>query len=173
MDIVLTPMSAGRGAAFDAMLEEFRDAGETHVYQGDFAVAWQGYAAFYDLLSRMKAGGYPAPDIVPMDSYFIERGGRILGDLYIRPRLSPRLEKFGGHIGYRVRPGERNRGVATTALRLALQKLAAIGVEQALLTCRETNAASARVIEKCGGLRIEDSRSEYGISRRYWVPTAV
>jgi predicted acetyltransferase len=156
MDIVLTPMSADRGAEFDAMLEEFRAAGETHVYQGHFAVAWQGYAAFYELLSRMKAGGYPTPDIVPMDSYFVERGGCVLGDLYIRPRLSPRLEKLGGHIGYRVRPSERNRGVATTALRLALQKLAAIGVERALLTCRET-----------------DSESEYGTSRRYWVTTAL
>lgn len=173
MDIVLTPMSADRGAEFDAMLEEFRAAGEMHVYQGDFAVAWQGYAAFYELLSRMKAGGYPTPDIVPMDSYFIERGGRVLGDLYIRPRLSPRLEKLGGHIGYRVRPSERNRGVATTALRLALQRLAASGVVRALLTCRETNAASARVIEKCGGARVEDSESIYGINRRYWVPTAL
>jgi predicted acetyltransferase len=171
MDIVLTPMSADRGAEFDAMLAEFRAAGEMHVYQGDFAVAWQGYAAFYDLLSRMKAGGYPTPDIVPMDSYFIERGGYVLGDLYIRPRLSPRLEKLGGHIGYRVRPSERNHGAATTALRLALQKLAAISVERALLTCRETNAASARVIEKCGAVRVEDSESEYGRNRRYWVPT--
>jgi hypothetical protein len=103
MQIVLTPMGPGRGAEFDAMLEEFRAAGETHVYQGDFAVAWQGYSAFYELLSRMKAGGYPTPDIVPMDSYFIERGGRVLG----------------------------------------------------------------------GGVRVEDSQSGYGISRRYWVPTGL
>jgi len=172
MNIVLTPMSPGRDAEFDAMLAEYRAAGETNVYQGDFAIAWQGYTAFYELLSRMKHGGYPAPDIVPMDSYFIERDGRVLGDLYIRSRLSARLEKLGGNIGYRVRPSERNRGVATAALRLALQKLAAIGVERALLTCRDTNAASARVIEKCGGMRAENSETKYGISRRYWVPTA-
>src|SRR4051812_9343644 len=118
MSIVLTPMSPGRDADFNAILEEFRAAGETHVYQGDFALAWQGYSGFYELISQMKAGGYPAPDIVPMDSYFIEREGRVLGDIYIRPRLSPRLERFGGNIGYRVRPSERNSGVATIALRL-------------------------------------------------------
>jgi predicted acetyltransferase len=172
MNIVLTPMSPGRGAEFDAMLTEYRAAGEANVYQGDFAIAWQGYAAFYELLSRMKNGGYPTPDIVPMDSYFIERDGRILGDIYIRPRLSARLEKFGGNIGYRVRPSERNRGVATAALRLALQRLAAIGVERALLTCRDTNAASARVIEKCGGVRAANSETEHGVHQRYWIPTA-
>jgi predicted acetyltransferase len=153
------------------MLAEFRAARGMDVYQGHFVVAWKGYRAFYELLSRMKAGGYPTPDIVPMDSYFIESGGRVLGDLFIRHRLSPRLEKFGGHVGYKVRPTERNRGIATAALRLALEKLAAMGVEQALLTCSETNAASARVIEKCGGVRIESSETEYGIHRRYWVPT--
>jgi predicted acetyltransferase len=164
-------MTADRGADFDAMLAEFCAAGETDVYQGDFAIAWKGYALFYDLISKMKNGGYPKPDIVPMDSYFIEREGQVLGDIYIRPRLSAGLQKFGGNIGYRVRPSERNRGVATVALKLALAKLAAIGVDRALLTCRETNAASARVIEKCGGVRAEDSHGEHGVSRRYWVPT--
>jgi predicted acetyltransferase len=171
MEIVLTAMTPDRGAEFDAMLEEFRSAGETNVYPGDFSVAWQGYAPFYELLSRMKNGGYPTPGIVPMDSYFIESDGRVLGDLFIRHRLSPRLEKFGGHVGYKVRPSERNRGVATSALRLALEILAAMGVEQALLTCGEANIASAKVIEKCGGVRIDNSQTEYGIHRRYWVPT--
>ena len=59
------------------MLDEFRAAGEFHVYDGNFAIAWQGYAGFDDLLSRMKMGGYPRPDIVPMDSYFIESRGLI------------------------------------------------------------------------------------------------
>ena len=173
MEIVLTPMLPGRDAEFEVMLAEYRAAGETEVYKGHQVVAWQGYAAYYDLLSRMKTGGYPTSDIVPMDSYFIEAGGRILGELCVRHRLSPRLEKIGGHVGYKVRPSERNRGVATTALRLALKLLNQMGVERALITCHETNAASARVIEKCGGVRTEDAETEMGIERRYWVTTRV
>jgi len=173
MGIVLTPMLPGRDAEFEEMLAEYREAGETQVYKGHQVIAWQGYAAFYDLLSRMKTGGYPTPDIVPMDSYFIEEGGRILGELYIRYGLSLRLEKIGGHAGYKVRPTERKRGVATTALRLALRLLLQKGVERALVTCNETNAASARVIEKCGGIRINDSETEQGVERRYWVPTGL
>ena len=172
MKIVLTPMSHGRDAEFEDMLAEFRAAGETEVYKGHHAIAWQGYAAFYDLMSRMKSGGHPTPDIVPMDSYFIEAEGRMVGELYIRRRLSPRLEKIGGHIGYKVRPSCRNRGVATAALFLGLQKLAGLGVEQALVTCKSSNAASARVIEKCGGVRTTDAITQNGVERRYWVATA-
>jgi predicted acetyltransferase len=105
--VVLVPMTPGRDEEFAQMLEEFRAAGEVGVYRGDFAIAWEGYAAFYELLARMKAGGYPTPDIVPMDSYFIEEEGRIVGEMYIRHRLSPRLEQIGGHIGYKVRPSRR------------------------------------------------------------------
>lgn len=169
--IVLTPMAPGRDAEFAEMLEEFRAAGDTHIYDGHLAVAWTGYAPFYDLLSKMKRGGYPTPEIVPMDAFFIEADGRILGETFIRHRLSAALEQVGGHIGYKVRPSWRNRGVATAALRLALRRLAAMGVSRALVTCRDTNLASARVIEKCGGVRIEDSRQQDRVSRRYWVET--
>jgi predicted acetyltransferase len=172
MEIVLTAMSPGRDAEFEEMLAEFRAAGEIDVYKGHHAIAWQGYAAFYDLMSRMKSGGYPTPDIVPMDSYFIEVEGRIVGELYIRHRLSPRLEKIGGHVGYKVSPTQRNRGIAKAALRLALHLLRQEGLEQALVTCNDTNAASARVIEICGGIRIENAETEQGTERRYWVPTS-
>jgi len=154
------------------MLAEFRAAGEQDVYSGDQAIGWEGYSAYYALLSQMKAGGYPRPEIVPMDSYFIEADERILGELFIRRQLSPRLKIVGGHIGYKVRPSCRNRGVATAAMRFALQLLAETGVEKALVTCNDGNAASARVIEKCGGDRIEDSNHEGILERRYWVPTA-
>ena len=170
--VTLVPMSAGRGEEFEEMLEEFRNAREFEIYRGHFAAAWNGYEAFYGLLSRMKAGGYPTPGIVPMDSYFIEGNGRILGELYIRHRLSPRLEQIGGHVGYKVRPSCRNQGVATAALRLALKKLGMMGIQTALVTCRANNHPSARVIEKCGGTRIADALTEQGPEWRYIVATA-
>jgi predicted acetyltransferase len=170
--VTLVAMSPGRGEEFGEMLEEFRVAGELDVYKGQFAVVLEGYEVFYSLLSKMKAGGYPTPEIVPMDSYFIEAEGRILGELYIRYRLAPRLEKIGGHIGYKVRPSCRNQGVATAALKLALVQLDGRGVERALVTCRADNYASARVIEKCGGIRISDAVTDQGVERRYWIATA-
>ncbi len=169
--VVLTPMGPGRDEEFAEMLDEFRAAGEAGVYRGDFAVAWQGYSAFYSLLSQMQQGGFPRPEIVPMEAYFIESEGRILGELYLRRRLSPHLEQIGGHIGFKVRPSCRNRGVATAALHIALKKLGEMGIEKALVTCNSTNVASARVIEKCGGVRNADASLPEGEERRYWIET--
>lgn len=55
----------------------------------------------------MRSGGYPRPDIVPMESYFIASGEQIAGEIYIRDRLSEPLLQVGGHIGYKVRPRDR------------------------------------------------------------------
>ena len=167
----LVPIALGRDHEFALMLEEFRAAGELDAYSDDFAVAWKDYSALYELLSQMKLGGFPRSDSVPTDSYFIEAEGRILGDLYIRHRLSAKLEQLGGHISYMVRPSCRNRGVATAALRLALRHLGSLKVERALLTCKSTNIASARVIEKCGGVRISDAPRQDGVTWRYWLTT--
>lgn len=169
--VILVPMAPGRDAEFAEMLDEFRASGELDVYRGVFAIAWKGYAAFYELVSKMKLGGYPQPDFVPMDAYFIESDGRILGEVFIRKQLTPRLEQVGGHIGYKVRSSCRNRGVATAALKLALNELAGMKIEKALMTCKATNRASAKVIEKCGGIRTSDAVTPEGLESRYWIPT--
>ncbi|MFD8702811.1 GNAT family N-acetyltransferase [Kitasatospora sp. NPDC059648] len=92
-----------------------------------------------------------------------------MGRLAIRHRLTPKLERVGGHIGYDVRPGARRRGHATAMLAAALPVAAALGVSKALLTCDETNTASRRVIEAHGGLLVAAD----GRKLRYLVPTAV
>nr|WP_212755994.1 GNAT family N-acetyltransferase [Flexivirga aerilata] len=90
---------------------------------------------------------------------------RVLGSLALRHELNEALTIIGGHIGYGVRPSARRRGVATQALRLALGEAKGVGLQRVLLTCDEDNPASARTIERCGGVRDE---APAGI-RRYWI----
>lgn len=90
--------------------------------------------------------------------------GSLLGFLAIRHALTPHLLEVGGHIGYSVRPSARSMGVATAALRLGLEEAGRLGIDPVLLTVKEENLASRRVIERCGG-RYEDSRRSF---RRYW-----
>ncbi len=91
-----------------------------------------------------------------------------LGSLSVRHRLTPFLLEVGGHIGYSVRPSARRRGVATTALRLALPEAAALGIDPVLVTCDDDNLGSAAVIETNGGV-LEDVRDG---KRRYWIAGA-
>jgi predicted acetyltransferase len=97
--------------------------------------------------------------------YWVLLDDVVVGHCDVRHPLTSKLEKFGGHIGYHVHPDYRNRGIATYALREALKALAAKGETEALVTCAHDNMPSIRVIEKCGGVRIEDS-----MRRRYLIP---
>ena len=81
------------------------------------------------------------------------------------------LRDFGGHIGYGVRPSERRKGYATLMLRLVLDKARAMGIERVLITCDKDNLASARVIQKNGGVLDSESYSEQAkrVTQRYWI----
>ena len=77
--------------------------------------------------------------------------------------------RAGGHIGYGIRPSARGRGLATWALRSVLVRAPALGLRTLLVTSGDSNLASARVIEKAGGV-LEDVRdTELGRTRRYWI----
>jgi len=94
--------------------------------------------------------------------------GQLIGYLALRHTLNAWLLEQGGHIGYSIRPARRRQGHATRALALAVQYAGAeLGLDQVLVVCEEDNLASARTIERCGGVW-EDTRSGH---RRYWIPT--
>jgi predicted acetyltransferase len=77
---------------------------------------------------------------------------------------------IGGHIGYCVRPAHRGQRYATEILRQGLIVARAEGIDRVLVTCDEDNVASARVIERSGGI-LEDIRADRDgpAKRRYWI----
>jgi predicted acetyltransferase len=96
-----------------------------------------------------------------------------LGRIAIRHRLNDSLRVLGGHIGYDIRRSRRGQGLGGAMLRLALPHARALGVDPAMLTCDVANAASWRMIERCGGTR-ESTFVHDGVERyRYWLPTTI
>jgi predicted acetyltransferase len=73
---------------------------------------------------------------VPAYTYFYVRedDNKIIGMINIRLALNDFLRNEGGHIGYCVRPTERNKGYATKMLKEALQFLKPIGLFTVILT---------------------------------------
>ncbi len=121
---------------------------------------------------------------MPQTTYaLVDRDGRALGEIRLRPHLTPPFEQHNGHIGYNVRPGQRGKGYATRMLALALDQARALGLERVMLPVEGENPASVRVIVKNGGIlersgvdqapaslfRFTGSRSE-GSRRRMGVP---
>jgi predicted acetyltransferase len=128
------------------------------------------WGQYLELLDRWSRGeGLPA-DHVPSTFLLAEAGGVVVGRASIRHRLNRALMGEGGHIGFSVRPAHRRRGHATEILRQSLLFVRELGVERVLVTCDEVNAASAAVIERCGGTFADVRENPRGTPvRRYWI----
>jgi predicted acetyltransferase len=170
--------------SFLSFVDEIRAAGESDGTAGlwlipgipgveeesvarDELVPASGFARYVERLQSLADEQSELPDgIVHSTHLWWVDGDDVLGRLSVRHRLTPWLRDFGGHIGYVVRPSARGRGHATAMLRAALPWALERGIDQALVTCDDTNVASRKVIEACGGV-FEDQREQ---KLRYWIP---
>ena len=94
------------------------------------------------------------PGMVPSTQYIYvrESDGKMVGVIQIRHYFNEYLEKYGGHIGYSVRPSERRKGYASAMLSEVLPVCKKLGIEKVLITCVEGNEGSRRTILKNGGV---------------------
>lgn len=101
-----------------------------------------------------------------------DENDRLLGLLQIRLELKGYLLEFGGHIGYCVRPSEKQKGYAKLMLQKALRICKDLGLDKVLITCLETNMGSSKTIEACGGVyekTIFDDVNYQANMKRYWI----
>lgn len=157
--------------SFERLREAVCAAGEDAWNGHGTEIAWKDVYAYIKATNDWAKGANVPHNWVPTSTYWIVQQGEVVGELEVRHRLLPRLREIGGHIGYHTHPQHRGKGIATFALEQGLRILAAMGTTAALITCSDNNAASARVIEKCGGVRVRDSALPgYEPRRRYLVP---
>ena len=109
---------------------------------------------------------------VPDSVFFCldEERNIFVGAVNIRHYLNDELLFTGGHIGDGVRPSERGKGVATAMIALALEECRRLGITRVLMTCDTANVASARTIQKNGGVLENEVINEEGEpEQRYWI----
>lgn len=158
-------------------LTDERDARDAHRELSQegfpFLLDWdpeQPWSSYLERLGRLRRGVDLPTDRVPATFLIAEHSGALVGRVSIRHQLNDFLANEGGHIGYGVRPQYRRRGFASEILRQSLILARAQGIDPVLVTCDQTNTASATIIERGGG-RLEDVRpGTDGIAkRRYWI----
>jgi predicted acetyltransferase len=99
---------------------------------------------------------------------WIVEDDRVLGGLALRYGTDD-YTRTTGHIGYGIRPSARRRGLASWALGQILDEARAVGLDRALVVCAVSNLASAKTIERCGGVFESITDSKFGPIRRNWI----
>lgn len=95
---------------------------------------------------------------VPAETFFLvrESDNKIVGMINIRLALNEKQKKFGGHIGYSIRPTERQKGYNKINLYLGLLCCYEHGIKEVLMDCDKDNVGSAKTITSLGGNLIRE-----------------
>lgn len=130
----------------------------------------------YDFIKKCQ--DYESPETLPegrvLATQFMlirEADKCLIGMIQIRHYFNDYLSKFGGHIGYSVRPSERHKGYAKEMLRMALPYCRELGLDKVLITCNDDNTASERTIRACGGVYESTVfEPDEGVNlKRFWI----
>ncbi len=135
---------------FDAYGSKINGSGGLNRYLGDY----EGWL-------RKLEEDYtrePNEEKVPARTYFLVRESdrRIVGMINIRLALNEHLKRYGGHIGYSIRPTERGKGYNKINLYLGLKVCSQHGIEEVFMDADLDNPASWRTMEALGGRRIRE-----------------
>ncbi len=157
------------------MCNELNSCDDIYKFEGMFSlekVLTIGYEKWLEQNELDKHIEDMNPDWSNATNYvLIDELGHVYGFCSLRHHLKGNLLNIGGNIGYGIRPTERGKGYGTIQLQLLLEKAAEIGLNKVLLTCRDNNDSSRRLIEKLGGIKDYSVPSKIPgiLELRYWI----
>lgn len=159
--------------------DEYMDFYEEWKASGESIVPWvvsrepSDFEGMLQFLRQNETGEGIPEDWVPSSTYWlVTENKRVIGAVNIRHRLNEKLLQSGGHIGYGIRPSERQKGHASLLLSLALEKAKELGITKALVVCDDWNVPSEKTILKNGGVPDASFTEEDGnIVKRFWIET--
>lgn len=97
------------------------------------------------------------------------KDNKLIGMISVRYELSEEMRMIYGNIGYGVRPTERKKGYATDMLKFALDVCKEKGMKKVIIGCYKDNIASSKIIEKNGGIKINEKDFNRKIANYYEI----
>lgn len=149
------------------MMDVWYETGEKII---PYAIRRLDYRDFDHYLQNLEIKEM-TPNLVPDSTFFcldVERDC-FVGAVNIRHYLNVRLLLDGGHIGDGVLPSERRKGIATAMIGLALDECRKLGIERVLMVCDKDNIASAKSIQRNGGILENEIPVDGVMQQRYWI----
>lgn len=165
-EILLARPSVDYKASYIEAIREFEKEGTRPAW--NYSNLEKQFDEYVGLLLARETD--PFPGFVPQTDFWLIVDGCYVGRTGLRHHLNASLERFGGHIGYEIRPSMRRKGYGTLQLKLVLPRAWELGLKRVLITCDDDNIGSAKIIEHNGGVlqdKVDNARST--LTRRYWI----
>ena len=168
--------SAARKAEIIEYLNEFAAAGSEIKVSGSLdriLSGWTFEQALERCLSMENKEYAEKMNRCPGKTFLLirEDDNRIVGTVNVRWDLNEEMLRFGGHIGYEIRPSERRKGYNKINLYLALKEAKKIGLDRVMIDCAVSNIASDKTIQALGGIleRCEKDPADDEMTNVYWI----
>lgn len=99
-----------------------------------------------------------------------DNDNKIIGTINLRWDLNESMLRFGGHIGYGIRPTERRKGYNKINLYLCMLEAKKVGLDKVMLDCDVNNLGSDGTLKALGGTleRTEVDPSDGVLTNVYW-----
>ncbi len=170
MDIKLVFPDLSMEQSVIAFKEAFYHAGE-HTIPGSYKLDQDRitYGQWIDILNRNLSKDTANPKFGTSETYAaVNHDGTIVGIVNLRHELTPFYQN-SGNIGYSVHPEHRKQGYAIAILRATLKKARSYGMDEVKLVCADSNIASRKTIEACGGTISRMIPGEAGMKYEYII----
>ena len=102
-------------------------------------------------------------DELPKMCYLLirKKDNKLIGMSNIRMTQNLKDYKYG-HIGYSIRPTERNKGYGTIQFYITLKELQKNNIKECIMNCEKGNQKSKSIIKSLGGiLKSTNNQEEY------------
>ena len=149
--------------------QEYLDFEETNINGSCGLVHYSDFDEWLEIVLSIKKD--KLRNNVHASTFFSVRksDNRIIGTIQLRHFLTDELEKYGGQIGYGIRPTERKKGYAKEQLLLVLEIAKDMKIQKVMITCDKDNIASSKTIISCGGVLTVENFYEGKEQQIYWI----
>ena len=153
------------------MISEYSEHNEPLI---PFVLA-EDYGDFPLMVNKLDA--YSRGQLIPKgfiahsSFWLIDENERVVGCSNLRHKLNKHLLVLGGHIGFGIRPSERQKGYAKLILELTLSKAKNKCINNVLLTVDKDNLGSVKAIQYNKGVLTSEKEvsGQNSLIQYYWI----
>lgn len=149
-------------------ISEFKEHKEDIINGSCGLTRYKDYFEWIQYIRQVEEG--LIPDRISSSTFIaIDKVSKsLIGIIDIRHYLNEE-HFYSGHIGYSIRPTLRGKGYGIRILELGIEKAKELNIKKLLLSCKKSNIASQKVIERNGGVLEKEILDEGEVYLVYWI----